>query len=186
MLSVCFSSKCSNRVSFFAHFYSFMFIVSYIVSSSAKCSSNLLSVSPSVRPSVHPSVCTFCLSVHLFCACFKSFWMINIGNYRELFSKLFVRSLSWENVILFRNLKKRKLSLFDRLHFVSGIASAGHSVVGVKGKTEKDQSLEYLLTPCICYSLSLAPCEGQSRGGGTPLVCFSLKRGKWLGEILNP
>ena len=51
--------------------------------------------------------------------------MMNIGNYREFVLKLFIWSLSLENVIFFENLMKRKLSLLGQLHSVSGIASAG-------------------------------------------------------------
>ena len=48
----------------------------------------------------------------------------NIGIYRGLLLKLFVWSFSWENVFFFKHLIIRKLSLFDRLNTISGIALA--------------------------------------------------------------
>ena len=78
--------------------------------------------------------------MHVFNSFF--FWMIIIGNYREFFLKLFCMKFKLRKCFFLRKFNVRKLSLFDWLNTISGIASVGrgwvstgrrfcHSVVGV-------------------------------------------------------
>ena len=61
--------------------------------------------------------------------------MINIGNYRESFLKLFCMEFKLSKCFFLQKFHVRKLSVFDRLNTISGLASDGrgfcHGVVGV-------------------------------------------------------
>ena len=92
------------------------------------------------------------------CMFLTVFFMINIGNYRELLLKLFCMEFKLKKCFFLRKFNVRKLSLFDQLNTISDIASVGRGwvstgrrfcqgVVGVaKEKNEiKDQkSYHYL------------------------------------------
>ena len=103
------------------------------------------------------------------------FWMINIGNYRELLLKLFVWSLSWENVIFFENLMKRKLSLFGWLHFVSWIPSAGRRWVSTDWRFCLGVVGVYLIQ--LYYPLALYLFSSTSLT--LSLSCLLLKLSSW-------
>ena len=54
---------------------------------------------------------------------FTGFFMINIGNYRELLLKLFCMEFKLKKCFFLRKFNVRKLSLFDQLNTISDIAS---------------------------------------------------------------